>query len=144
MKIWIHEREIHRDGEKKLKKNSPKIVKFTNRLKGVKIFYIKTQVKSVLQLKKKTKWSKRPTPSNHNTLRKLRKLSEEKGWLLANRRFAWMRTGKEIRRAEKEFEVQTKNAQTDLKNLSYQKQETSWAISGTIWWQKSSNQVRCH
>lgn len=43
-----------------------------------------------------------------------------------------MRTGKEIRRAEKEFEVQTKNAQTDLKNLSYQKQETSWAISGTI------------
>lgn len=66
-------------GGGKHKKNSLKSVKFTNRLKAGKFFSIKAQVKSVLQFKKKKKWSKHPTPNNHNTLRKLRKLSQEKG-----------------------------------------------------------------
>lgn len=41
MNIQIHEREIHKDGGKSIKRTVKKSVKFTNRLKAVKIFYIK-------------------------------------------------------------------------------------------------------
>lgn len=79
--VQTHMRQIDKEERKNKKSNSPKRMKFTNRFKNVKVFFFflnQSPCKFILQFKKKIKWSKHPTSSNHSTLGKLRKLPHEK------------------------------------------------------------------
>lgn len=120
MDVQIHEREIYKEDRKNIKIAVQKEWNLPTDWRLWSFFLNQNPSKFVPQFKKKTKWSKHPTPNKHSTLRKLRKLSHEKGWLFWHGMFAWMKRGKEIRGAGKEFEVWTKNAQIDFKNLLYQ------------------------